>query len=139
MNALSKEFYVLGHRNFGQLTTHVPHAGYGIFTDRAEADRECEVRRKLNPKLRVLIATQFGTPCGEVSKSQPDEPYGQVVIWGLPKGETERWKEQILSTQCRTDEQQKKIIEAATADGWHSFRVSKIDSKPINWGATVNP
>ena len=48
----TQRFFRLGHVNFGQLTTHVPHSGYGVFTERHEADAACAEARKQNPQIK---------------------------------------------------------------------------------------
>jgi hypothetical protein len=47
----------------------------------------------------------------------------ETLLYGLPKGETERYTESLLSTNpARFDE----IKRLASADGWHSFRIATI-------------
>ncbi len=50
----------------------------------------------------------------------------ETVLYGLPKGETERYTEALLATN-RTDAQFEMIKRIASVDGWHSFRIAKID------------
>lgn len=59
---MSNSHFCLGHVNFGQLTTHVPHSGYRVFTVRALADAACDEARRRNPEMRVLVCTPMGTP-----------------------------------------------------------------------------
>lgn len=40
-----------------------------------------------------------------------------IVIWGLPKGETERYTEVVLSSHCKTPADIAKVKAAASADG----------------------
>ncbi len=54
--------FTIGHRNFGQLTTHVPGYNYKIYTNRAEADRDCDAIKKRYPQMKVLVCTPSGTP-----------------------------------------------------------------------------
>lgn len=64
------KYYRLGHRNLGQLTTNVPHANTKTYHDGNldEAWRDCEELQKLNPQMRVLSCTRFGTPLHVVTK-----------------------------------------------------------------------
>jgi len=48
-----------------------------------------------------------------------------LIVWGLPKGKTERLHEVLLAETCRTQEDVERVKAAATKDGWHSFRVSR--------------
>ena len=50
-----------------------------------------------------------------------------IGVWGLPAGETERWTETLLAESCRNDADVARVVAAASADGWHSFRVARID------------
>jgi hypothetical protein len=63
-----------------------------------------------------------------------------IVIWGLPKGETERYMEAVLSSRCKTEDDVRKVKAAAAADGWHSFRVATMDDneKP-DFASAVRP
>ena len=47
-----------------------------------------------------------------------------LIVWGLPAGETEVWKETLLAETCRTDADVAAVKAAASKDGWHSFRVA---------------
>lgn len=56
----------------------------------------------------------------------------ELVLWGLPEGESDRFFEQVLYTKCKTLECIESIIKIAKRDGWHSFRVQRIDfDKPF--------
>ena len=58
----------------------------------------------------------------------------EYVLWGLPKGETDRLHEKVLYTQAKTPAQMEAAKRRAAADGWHSFRVQILDlSKPFRW------
>jgi hypothetical protein len=54
----------------------------------------------------------------------------EIHIWGLPKGETDRLYEQVLSTQCKTADEIERIKSRASQDGWHGFRVVNWDGSP---------
>jgi len=62
---------------------------------------------------------------------QPERFEKEYVLWGLPKGETDRLHEEVLSTKAKTPAQMDEIKRRAAKDGWHSFRVQILDlSKP---------
>ena len=51
----------------------------------------------------------------------------EISVYGLPKGETERYTETLLACFSKTPTAElniARIIEAASADGFHSFRVA---------------
>lgn len=61
------------------------------------------------------------------------------ILYGIPKGETERYTEVLLLTNAtpETIEQVKKL---ATRDGFHSFREAVIDLSVVpDFRKTVNP
>ena len=66
-------------------------------------------------------------------------PITETVIWGLAPGETRDYMEEIMygGGQKLTKEQIDKVIAAATAAGYHSFRIGGIDmtQKPDFAGA----
>ena len=60
----------------------------------------------------------------------------ETLIYGLPAGETERWKEDLLydGGLLLTAEQVEMIKAAAGADGWHSFRVTTFTpGEPVDF------
>ncbi len=59
---MKDQHFILGHRNFGQLTTHVPAANFKVYSVRTEADIDCEKAQKRNPEMKVLVCTPMGTP-----------------------------------------------------------------------------
>jgi hypothetical protein len=50
----------------------------------------------------------------------------ELVMWGIPKGETERYAEVLLLTNG-TPAKVERVKQLAAADGFHSFRVAEID------------
>lgn len=50
----------------------------------------------------------------------------ELVLYGIPKGKTERYDEVLLLTNT-TPAQIKRVKALAAADGFHSFRVASID------------
>lgn len=61
-----------------------------------------------------------------------------ILIYGIPKGETERYKEVLLYSQAKTSADVERIKARAKADGYHSFRVTKADGSPPNFACTTN-
>ena len=62
----------------------------------------------------------------------------EYLVYGLPKGETERYTEQLLGTDLRNQSQIQQIIDAAKRDGWHSFRVATYNGEPPNFVKALN-
>ena len=59
------------------------------------------------------------------------------VLYGIPKGKTERYEEVLLLSNA-TDEKIAKVKILAARDGFHSFRVASINlSAPPNFAKTV--
>ena len=50
----------------------------------------------------------------------------ELVLYGIPKGETERYMEALLLTNG-TAEKVERVKVLAARDGFHSFRVAEID------------
>lgn len=50
----------------------------------------------------------------------------ETILYGLPKGSTERYEEVLLLTKA-TPEKIAKVKALAAKDGFHSFRVAEID------------
>lgn len=61
----------------------------------------------------------------------------ETIIYGLPKGETERYMEVILSTQTTTKAQQDQVIARATQDGWHGFRIAYFNGEKPDFLAAI--
>ena len=61
----------------------------------------------------------------------------ETVLYGLPKGKTERYEEVLLLTNG-TPEKIERVKVLAARDGFHSFRVAEIDlSKPPDFLGTI--
>lgn len=60
----------------------------------------------------------------------------EFLLYGLRKGETERYTEELLTTgnltRCET------IQKLAGKDGFHSFRIAKFDGSPPNFYNVLN-
>ncbi len=66
-----------------------------------------------------------------------DQPT-EFLVYGLARGQTERYMEELLSSRCRNMADVEKVKAAAGADGWHSFRVATFTPGDIpDFGATV--
>ena len=50
-----------------------------------------------------------------------------TLVYGIAKGETERYMEQLLSSRCKTLAEIERVKQAAAKDGFHSFRVAISD------------
>lgn len=61
------------------------------------------------------------------------------IVWGLPVGETERYAEVLLAETCRTVADVRKVKDAATQDGWHSFRVAEYNGEAPDFAKAVRP
>lgn len=48
----------------------------------------------------------------------------EILIYALREGVTERYEEEIISFHCKTDADIARVKAAASAEGWHSFRVA---------------
>jgi hypothetical protein len=62
----------------------------------------------------------------------------QILVYGLAAGETERYMEDLLATNCKNEQDVEKVKAAAAADGWHSFRVTTWDGSPPNFTNVIN-
>lgn len=51
----------------------------------------------------------------------------EIILWGLPKGKTDRLYEKVLYTKAKTKEDVEKVKIMAAKDGWHGFRVTNLD------------
>jgi len=57
----------------------------------------------------------------------------EMVLWARPAGKTNALYEEPIYTQGRTMEDIERVKKLAAKDGWHTFRVQRIDlSKPYN-------
>lgn len=62
----------------------------------------------------------------------------ETILYGIPKGETERYMEVLLLTNA-TPEKIERVKALAARDGFHSFRVAVIDlSTPPDFTKTIN-
>ena len=62
----------------------------------------------------------------------------ETLIYALAANDRADWQEQLISSRCKNEADVVKVIAAASADGWHSFRVAYYDGSAPNFAATVN-
>jgi hypothetical protein len=65
----------------------------------------------------------------------------EILIYGLKQGATHDYMEDLLACFKMTDKAQENIArvkEAASAAGFHSFRVATYSGKAPNFAAAVN-
>lgn len=60
----------------------------------------------------------------------------EYLLYGLPKGETERFTEGLLATRP-TRAEAEAVIERAKLDGWHSFRIATFDGSPPDFSKVL--
>lgn len=57
----------------------------------------------------------------------------EILIYGLSRDSTERYQEDLLSTQCKTEQDIKNLIAKASEHGFHSFRVTTYNGEAPNF------
>ena len=62
----------------------------------------------------------------------------ELILWGLPAGETDRLHEQVLITSTTGTARIDHVKQLASKDGWHSFRVQTLDGTVPDFAATIN-
>ena len=60
-----------------------------------------------------------------------------TLVYGIAKGETERYMEQLLSARCKTPAEIERVKQAAAKDGFHSFRVAISDGSAPDFTKAV--
>lgn len=64
----------------------------------------------------------------------------EIIIYGLPCGESRKYMEDILANFPATDKANaniEKVKAAAAAQGWHSFRIAYYNGEPPNFAAAI--
>ena len=61
----------------------------------------------------------------------------EYLLYGLPRGETERYTESLLAARP-TRTAPEAVIERAKLDGFHSFRIATFDGSAPNFANTVS-
>ena len=62
----------------------------------------------------------------------------EILVYGLEKGEARDYMETLLATNCRNSSDVEKVKAAASAEGWHSFRVATYNGEAPNFAKAVN-
>ena len=62
----------------------------------------------------------------------------QILIYGLAKEATQDWQEDLLSTNCKTQEDIAKVLKVAKEHGFHSFRIATYNGEAPNFAKAVN-
>ena len=63
----------------------------------------------------------------------------EILVYGLRKGATERYQEELLASSCRTLAHVELVKAAASAAGFHSFRIATFTPGELpNFAATIN-
>lgn len=65
----------------------------------------------------------------------------EILIYGLAQGVTEDWREDLLACFPANDKAAaniEKVKEAASAAGFHSFRITGYNGEAPNFAAAVN-
>lgn len=60
----------------------------------------------------------------------------EYALWALPKGETDRLHEQVL-TSTTSSARVEQVKELAGRDGWHGFRVQVLDGTVPDFAGTL--
>lgn len=61
----------------------------------------------------------------------------EILIYAIREGEARPFMEDLISTQCKTRADIEKVVTAARAAGWHSFRLSTWSGEKPNFENTV--
>jgi hypothetical protein len=61
-----------------------------------------------------------------------------ILIYALPAGENRRYMEALLSTQCKGRADIERIMSAAKAAGYHSFRIANYDGAPPDFAKAIS-
>lgn len=61
----------------------------------------------------------------------------EILIYAIREGEGRPFMEEIISKQCKTRADVEKVVTAARAAGWHSFRLSTYSGEKPNFENTV--
>ena len=65
----------------------------------------------------------------------------EILIYGLPKGETRDYMESLLAcfpANTKAEENKARVFEAAKNDGWHSFRITSYAGEAPDFIKAIN-
>lgn len=62
----------------------------------------------------------------------------EFLLYGLEQGETREYMETLLYSGAKTLAQIEKVMQLATDNGFHSFRVATYNGEPPNFAKAVN-
>ena len=62
----------------------------------------------------------------------------QILIYGLKQGETRDYMEDLLASNCKTQQDIERVIDVATRAGFHSIRVTTWNGAAPNFAKAVN-
>ena len=62
----------------------------------------------------------------------------EILIYGLPNGETRAYREELLSVKCQTKTDIEAVKAAATEAGYHSFRVAYYNGEKPNFKKAIS-
>jgi hypothetical protein len=62
----------------------------------------------------------------------------EILLYGLRQGETERYTEVLLATNCKNDADIEKVKTVAGKDGFHSFRIAYYNGEAPDFTGTIN-
>lgn len=57
----------------------------------------------------------------------------EILIYGLAKEATQSWQEDLLSTNCKTEQDIQKVLKVAKEQGFHSFRITTYNGEAPNF------
>ena len=61
----------------------------------------------------------------------------EILVYGLERGETREYMEALLATNCKSAQDIERVKAAASAQGWHSFRVATYSGEAPNFAKAV--
>jgi len=62
----------------------------------------------------------------------------EYILWAIPAGSDDELDSRPIYTQGKTAEDVERVKGLAGKDGWHSFRVQRLDGTVPEFGKTLN-
>jgi len=62
----------------------------------------------------------------------------ETLVYGLEPNETRDYMESLLASNCKNENDVKKVISAASQQGYHSFWVAYYNGEKPNFTNTLN-